>query len=142
MKDVFLKILRLMIGLFLYAFGIVISINTQEGLAPWHVFHQRLSFQINWQNLQNSYHRSKLRSITELCPFGEQISLKRGTHVASYGVFNEESNNNFITRKQPLNTYSAREFKGLVDQFVFLGYKSLSNHFTGDEHQGQEGTRL
>ena len=45
---------------------------------------------INWQNLQNSYHRSKLRRITELCPFGEQILLMRGTRVASYGVFNNE----------------------------------------------------
>jgi len=49
-----------------------------------------IELQVSKQNLQNSYHRSLLRRISELCPFGEQILLKRGTHVASYGVFNEE----------------------------------------------------
>jgi len=36
-----------MIGYFLYAFGIVMTINAQQGLAPWGVFHQGLSLQLN-----------------------------------------------------------------------------------------------
>jgi len=47
MKDILLKFTRLMIGLFLYALGIVMTINAQQGLGPWGVFHQGLSSQLN-----------------------------------------------------------------------------------------------
>ncbi len=47
MKDILLKFSRLMIGLFLYALGIVMTINAQQGLGPWGVFHQGLSSQLN-----------------------------------------------------------------------------------------------
>ncbi len=36
-----------MIGYFLYALGIVMTINAQQGLGPWGVFHQGLSSQLN-----------------------------------------------------------------------------------------------
>lgn len=36
-----------MIGYFLYALGIVMTINAQQGLDPWGVFHQGLSSQLN-----------------------------------------------------------------------------------------------
>ena len=47
MKDIIEKIPRLMIGYFLYALGIVMTINAQQGLGPWGVFHQGLSKQFN-----------------------------------------------------------------------------------------------
>jgi uncharacterized membrane protein YczE len=47
MKNILLKIPRLMIGYFLYALGIVMTINAQQGLDPWGVFHQGLSSQLN-----------------------------------------------------------------------------------------------
>ena len=47
MKDILLKIPRLIIGYFLYALGIVMTINAQQGLGPWGVFHQGLSSQLN-----------------------------------------------------------------------------------------------
>jgi len=43
MKDVLLRIARLFLGLFLYAVGIVMTINANLGLAPWDVFHQGLA---------------------------------------------------------------------------------------------------
>jgi uncharacterized membrane protein YczE len=43
MKIALLRILRLFIGLFLYAIGIVMTINANLGLAPWDVFHQGLA---------------------------------------------------------------------------------------------------
>jgi len=46
-KNIILKISRLMIGLFLCALGIVMTINAQHGLGPWGVFHQGLSSQLN-----------------------------------------------------------------------------------------------
>jgi uncharacterized protein len=41
------RILRLFAGLFLYAVGIVMTINANIGLSPWDVFHQGLSKNIN-----------------------------------------------------------------------------------------------
>lgn len=37
------KVIRLFIGLFLYAVGIVLTINANLGLAPWDVFHQGMT---------------------------------------------------------------------------------------------------
>lgn len=42
-KSLALRILRLFVGLFLYAVGIVMTINANLGLGPWDVFHQGLS---------------------------------------------------------------------------------------------------
>jgi uncharacterized protein len=43
MKKLALQFARLFIGLFLYALGIVMTINANLGLAPWDVFHQGMS---------------------------------------------------------------------------------------------------
>lgn len=43
MKNIVWKISRLFLGLFLYAVGIVMTINANIGLAPWDVFHKGLS---------------------------------------------------------------------------------------------------
>lgn len=37
------RVIRLFIGLFLYAVGIVLTINANLGLSPWDVFHQGIS---------------------------------------------------------------------------------------------------
>jgi uncharacterized protein len=43
LKHAFLRGGRLFVGLFLYALGIVMTINANLGLGPWDVFHQGLS---------------------------------------------------------------------------------------------------
>ena len=43
MKEKGLLVIRLFTGLFLYAAGIVMTINANIGLAPWDVFHQGIS---------------------------------------------------------------------------------------------------
>jgi uncharacterized protein len=43
LKNALLRGVRLFIGLFLYAVGIVMTINANLGLGPWDVFHQGLS---------------------------------------------------------------------------------------------------
>ncbi len=40
---IFKRLIRLFLGLFLYAIGIVMTINANLGLAPWDVFHQGIS---------------------------------------------------------------------------------------------------
>ena len=46
MKNIIMRIARLFIGLFLYAVGIVMTINANLGLAPWDVFHQGIAINI------------------------------------------------------------------------------------------------
>lgn len=46
-KQILLRTTKLFIGLFLYAVGIVFTINANLGLAPWDIFHQGLSKHIN-----------------------------------------------------------------------------------------------
>ncbi|MBZ9686085.1 hypothetical protein G9F72_007030 [Clostridium estertheticum] len=43
MKKSLLTLVRLFVGLFLYAVGIVLTINANLGLSPWDVFHQGIS---------------------------------------------------------------------------------------------------
>lgn len=47
MKQMMHRIIRLFIGVFLYAVGIVLTINANLGLAPWDVFHQGLTHLIS-----------------------------------------------------------------------------------------------
>ena len=47
MKNTITKLLRLFIGYFLYGLGIVLTLNANQGLAPWSVFHQGLAYQLN-----------------------------------------------------------------------------------------------
>lgn len=43
MNEIIKRVAKLFLGLFLYALGIVMTINANLGLAPWEVFHQGLS---------------------------------------------------------------------------------------------------
>jgi uncharacterized membrane protein YczE len=47
MKNSIIKVLRLFIGYFLYGLGIVLTVNANQGLAPWSVFHQGISNQFH-----------------------------------------------------------------------------------------------
>ncbi len=43
MKNITYKLVKIILGLFLFALGIVMTINANLGVAPWDVFHQGLS---------------------------------------------------------------------------------------------------
>lgn len=43
MQRYFQRILKLILGLFLYAFGIVVTMKANIGFAPWQVFHEGLA---------------------------------------------------------------------------------------------------
>lgn len=47
MKALATRIIKMMIGLFLYGLGIVMTINANIGLSPWDLFHQGLSKILN-----------------------------------------------------------------------------------------------
>lgn len=46
MKELFKKILIMNIGQFLYALGITMTINANQGLSPWSVFHQGVGLKL------------------------------------------------------------------------------------------------
>lgn len=46
MKDLFKKFLVMNIGQFLYALGITMTINADQGMSPWTVFHQGVGLQL------------------------------------------------------------------------------------------------
>ncbi|SHI32751.1 Uncharacterized membrane protein YczE [Dethiosulfatibacter aminovorans DSM 17477] len=46
MKDLFKKFLIMNIGQFLYALGITMTINADQGMSPWTVFHQGVGLQL------------------------------------------------------------------------------------------------
>lgn len=46
MKNIIKRAAKLLLGLVLYALGIVMTINANLGLAPWDIFHQGLSMNI------------------------------------------------------------------------------------------------
>ena len=46
MKDLFKKFLIMNIGQFLYALGITMTINANQGMSPWTVFHQGVGLQL------------------------------------------------------------------------------------------------
>lgn len=43
MKEIIKRVIRLFLGLFLFAVGIVLTINANLGLSPWDVFHQGIT---------------------------------------------------------------------------------------------------
>ena len=47
MKNLFKKFLIMNIGQFLYAAGITMTINANQGFSPWTVFHQGIGMQLN-----------------------------------------------------------------------------------------------
>ena len=47
MKNNIIRILKVVVGLFLFAVGIVMTLNANLGVAPWDVFHQGLASVLN-----------------------------------------------------------------------------------------------
>lgn len=86
MKELFLKLVRLFIGLFLYAVGIVFTINASIGLAPWDVFHQGLSKLTGLTMGQASILTGLIILIIDWA-FGEKVGLGTVLNMLFIGVF-------------------------------------------------------
>ena len=43
MRDYFKRVVKLLFGIFLFSFGIVLTMQANVGLAPWDAFHVGLS---------------------------------------------------------------------------------------------------
>jgi uncharacterized protein len=86
LKKLILKMLRLFTGLFLYAVGIVMTINANLGLSPWDVFHQGLSKNIDITMGQASIFMGILIVIANYI-FGEKIGWGTLSNMLFIGIF-------------------------------------------------------
>ena len=80
------RVAKLSLGLFLYAFGIVMTINANLGLAPWDVFHQGLSQNIGITMGQASIYVGIVFVILDSL-LGERLGWGTLSNMIFIGVF-------------------------------------------------------
>lgn len=80
------RILRLFAGLFLYAVGIVMTINANIGLSPWDVFHQGLSKNVHITMGQASISMGLLIVVINSI-LGERIGWGTISNMLFIGIF-------------------------------------------------------
>lgn len=86
MKDFIIRLVRLFFGLFLYALGIVLTMQAHIGYAPWEVFHAGLARLLNTQiGTMTITVGLVILIITFL--FGEKIGLGTVSNMLFVGLF-------------------------------------------------------
>jgi uncharacterized protein len=85
-KNIIKRVAKLYLGLFLYALGIVMTINANLGLAPWEVFHQGLSKNIGITMGQASIYVGIAFVILDSL-FGERLGWGTLSNMIFIGVF-------------------------------------------------------
>ncbi len=86
MKQLFIRIIRLIWGLFLYSLGIVVTINANIGYAPWDVFHVGLGKMTGMSIGTASIASGIVIGIIALL-LGEKLGLGTILNMALIGVF-------------------------------------------------------
>lgn len=86
MKKIFLKLIKLIAGLFLFSVGIVLTINANLGLAPWDVFHQGLAKTVHITIGQASILVGVIILIINIF-FGERIGWGTIGNMVLIGIF-------------------------------------------------------
>lgn len=81
-----IRIVKLIIGLFVYAVGVVMTINANLGLSPWDVFHQGLSGVINITLGQASIAVAFLITVLDIV-LGQPIGWATIVNMLSIGTF-------------------------------------------------------
>ena len=86
MKAIAKRVAKLFLGLFLYALGIVMTINANLGLAPWEVFHQGLSNNIGITMGQASIYVGMVFVVLDSI-LGERLGWGTLSNMIFIGVF-------------------------------------------------------
>ena len=86
MKHYIIRLVNLIFGLFLYALGIVITINANIGYAPWEVFHVGLSLKAGF-SIGIASILVGLVIVAIVVVFGEKIGLGTVLNMLLIGVF-------------------------------------------------------
>ncbi len=86
MMHLLVKVLRVILGVFLYAVGVVLTMEARIGFAPWEVFHAGLGNVFNIQiGTASSAVGLVLLIITAVCK--ERVGLGSLLNIISIGVF-------------------------------------------------------
>lgn len=86
MMHLLVKVLRVILGVFLYAVGVVLTMEARIGFAPWEVFHAGLGNVLNIQiGTVSSAVGLVLLIITAVCK--ERVGLGSLLNIISIGVF-------------------------------------------------------
>jgi uncharacterized membrane protein YczE len=86
MEKIIKRVAKLFLGLWLYALGIVMTINANLGLAPWEVFHQGLSQNFGITMGQASIYMGVILVIMDSL-FGERLGWGTLLNMIFIGVF-------------------------------------------------------
>ncbi len=86
MKQFYSRLLRLIVGLFLYSLGIVITIRANVGYAPWEVFHSGLS-KIMGINIGSASILIGVIIVVATVLLGEKLGLGSILNMLLIGVF-------------------------------------------------------
>ena len=80
------RIIKLIFGLFLFALGIVLTINGNIGLAPWDVLHQGLTLH-TWLTIGEASIAVAFALVAFTCYMGEKIGLGTILNMLLIGIF-------------------------------------------------------
>lgn len=86
MKQYLIRLFRLILGLLLYAFGIVITMNAHIGFAPWDVFHAGLA-KITGLNFGTASIITGVAIVLITLFLGEKLGLGTILNMVLIGVF-------------------------------------------------------
>jgi uncharacterized membrane protein YczE len=120
MKRFIIRFLDLLLGLFLFALGIVLTINANIGYAPWEVFHVGLSLttgiSIGFATIVTG-----LVILAIVAAFGEKIGLGTILNVVIIGVFIDLI---LIVNVLPMSTNLASGVIMLISGLLFISVGS------------------
>jgi uncharacterized membrane protein YczE len=80
------RLLKLLLGLFLYALGIVLTMKANLGFAPWEVFHAGLGKSVGW-TIGNISIITGLLIVLAVYALGEKLGLGTLLNMVLIGVF-------------------------------------------------------
>lgn len=122
MKDFFIRLLRLMCGLFLYALGVVVTINANIGYAPWDVLHVGFSKTVGISIGNASIIVGVIIGVAVIL-LGEKLGLGTILNMVVIGVFID-----IILRLNIIPVTSSLIF-GIIMLIIGLFIISLASYF-------------
>lgn len=122
MKQFYIRLMRLIGGLFLYALGIVVTMNAQIGYAPWDVFHVGVAKTVGI-SIGNASIIIGLIVVIIAVLLGEKIGIGTILNMLLIGVFLD------ILLKLHIIPIANNFFLGIIMMVVGLFIISLASYF-------------
>jgi uncharacterized membrane protein YczE len=122
MKQFYIRLLRLLGGLFLYALGIVVTMNARIGYAPWDVFHVGVAKTVGI-SIGNSSVIIGFVVVIIAVLLGEKIGIGTILNMLLIGVFLD------ILLKLHIIPLTNNFFFGIIMMIVGLFIISLASYF-------------